>query len=166
MLCGADCDDKKLTSAGAESGNMRLHFGDDLDFIGVIIYDYLPDRYDPCRWFDSEMNKAVEVHTQTFTFNEQMGVYQISGKKKFLDGTDFHNGDPDNLLVPIPVTGSWFMIIDVVGEVDEDCCPGDPPGRPVYRETITYIEGRKPYSTAYAPRFHVLPEFEECEYPW
>ena len=56
ILCA--CDGVNPATATTPTTTVGLLFGEHP------LYDDLPDRNDPCVWFDSEMNKAAQVNVE------------------------------------------------------------------------------------------------------
>ena len=149
------CGGIEPATSNSPTVTVGLGFGDDLVFDGV------PDRYDPCKWFDSEMNEAAQVNVEIFApvfddDGEIADVIQIGETQTFVNGYDYQNGDPDGIHAEIPSTGGFLMTVTVYGEINEDCCPGPPPGRPVFRSIWPYTE----YGGF--PVFKMLPSFSHC----
>ena len=126
ILCA--CDGVNPATATTPTTTVGLLFGEHP------LYDDLPDRNDPCVWFDSEMNKAAQVNVEIFVpvFDEDgrvKNVIQIGKTQRFVNGHDFQNGDPDGINAKVPESGGYQMVVTVYGEIDEDCCPGPPTTR-------------------------------------
>lgn len=124
------------------------------------LYNNLPNRNDPCAWFDGDQNKATQVTIETFTLDSQGKMIKLYDPQIFLDGRDFYGGDPGGLHFKAPEKGGFLMVVSVYAEPNEDCCPGPPPGRPVYREIWPWVEIDRGY-----PVVVNLPHFTgECLY--
>lgn len=122
-------------------------------------YDTLSGREDKCKFFDGVMNKAAQVVVRILVPDptsaaKMRDLYPAQVKTRY---PDFPSGDPNGLGFNVPQTGGYAMLIQIYGEIDTDCCPGPPPGRP-------YFEGFWPYDdTENGFRLrHIIPEYRYC----
>ena len=121
-------------------------------------YDELPERGNKCRWFDGMQNSARQVDVRVLSMNTDNGtLYDLYPVQTFVNGRDFFYGNPGSLGITMPRSGGFFLEVTVYGEPDSDCCPGAPPGRPLFRAMHPYDE----YGGV--GRFNV-PRFVQCLY--
>lgn len=104
------------------------------------LYDDLVDRNEPCLWFDGYQNKAEQVTVFIYSTDPSGVLLQIYPPQIFRDGKDFYGGNPNGLHFKAPESGGYVMVVRVYGKPNADCCPGPPPGRPVYEAWWPYDE--------------------------
>lgn len=120
----------------------------------VDVGDPPPDHDDPCVWFDGYRNHATTV---AVTLIGAVGQ-DIHPVQVFRNGIDFSGGNPNGIRIEVPKAGNYSMVVEVYGETDEDCCPGSPPGKPVFKAVWNY------FSTDNQPVFKCVPKFSYCIY--
>ncbi|MCE2503969.1 MAG: hypothetical protein J4G05_07930 [Chlorobi bacterium] len=96
------------------------------------------------------------VEVEIFTMNGIRAV-PVGGVQTFRSGVDFQNGNPNGIRAEVPKRGGYLIRVVVTGEVNEDCCPGPPPGCPVYRKIWDYRDDKVEIRAQ-------LPKFLKCDY--
>jgi len=132
-----------------------------------MLFDYYlfndaPDRDNPCHWFDGVQNEAavVIIAINTIQVNEAGNpvTVPVYADQVFRNGVDFSVGNPNGIHFNVPKNGHFSMEVTVIGEPNDDCCPGDPPGRPVFKARWGYV------TYGGFSLFANLPEFNFCLY--
>lgn len=154
MFSASSCEDPNIPSADENTPSVTAGMGFDDPR-----YDDYADRDDPCVWFDGYQNEAAQVTINIYaTSSGGQGLKQIYPPQNFVDGQDFFGGNPNGLHFQVPATGEFIMEVIAYGKPNEDCCPGPPVGRPVFK-TIW-----PPTSYNGYPAFFNMLRFHNCLY--
>lgn len=129
----ASCTDDHLPAANENTPRTTVYLQFGIDPYGR--FDTIATRHDPCKWFDGIQNKAAQMTVQTLVpdASKPSGMREINPPQIFKRYPDFPDGDPNGLGVQLPESGGSIMIVTIYGEPNADCCPGPPPGRPIFR---------------------------------
>lgn len=124
------------------------------------LFNSVGDRDNPCHWFDGVQNRAalviISINTIQMNGAGNPVTVPVYADQVFKNGVDFSGGNPNGIQFNIPKNGFFSMDVTVIGEPNDDCCPGDPPGRPVFKARWGYVNhgGFSLYAN--------LPEFKYC----
>jgi hypothetical protein len=129
------CGDDGIPPAEETTPRTTLY----LQFGNSFLFDTVTDRYDSCRYFDGLNGRAVQMVVEIMVPGPG-GLKNLYPPQVFKRYNDFPSGDPSGKGVQVPETGGYVMVVTIIGEESADCCPGPPPGRPVYRTVWPYGE--------------------------